>query len=43
MNPFLVIPACYVATAIIMANLQALAIAAWWTAELPELRARRAP
>jgi hypothetical protein len=34
MNPFLLVPACYVASAVILANLQALAWAAWCYGEL---------
>ena len=33
MNPYLLAQACYVATAVILANLQALATAAWWWTE----------
>jgi hypothetical protein len=33
MNPFLLVPACYVASAVILANLGALAATAWWWTE----------
>jgi hypothetical protein len=34
MNPLLLIPACYVASAVILANLAALAAAGWWWMEV---------
>jgi hypothetical protein len=34
MNPFLLIPACYVGAAILIANLQALAAVSWYWTEV---------